>query len=260
MPNLLQFDPSQFLGFFVIFTRMSGLMLSAPVLGDGNIPMLVRVLFTYVLSLLFFPVVAAPQVGPDPGLLPLTLLLMSELGVGLLMGFAARILFEGVQLAGEVIGFQMGLGIAHVVDPTSQLQIPLIGQVQSVFALFLFVVLDGHHMLIRALAGSYEVLGVGAVNWGEPALQFYSGLLGRLFFIGLQIGAPLTVALLAANFAMGLIARSVPQVNIFIVGFPFTIGLGLLFLALGFPFFIEALVMLIERIEGVIFTGLQVLR
>jgi flagellar biosynthetic protein FliR len=151
----------------------------------------------------------------------------------------------------------MGLGIANVFDPSANAQTSLIGQIQVIFALFLFVILDGHHILIRAVAESYALVGPGAVMLRPEGLQFYSGLVGNIFLIGIQIGAPLIVALLAANFSMGLTARSVPQINIFVVGFPFTIWLGLMFLALSFPFFVEALMQLHERLAEVLMMGVR---
>ena len=259
MPNLLQFDPGQFVGFFVIFTRLGGLMLIAPTLGDNNIPPQIKIVLTFLLSLVFFPVVAAPDLGPNPDLGQAGLMIISEFAVGLLMGFAVRLMFTAVSLAGEVAGFQMGIGIANIFDPGSETQVSLIGQINMIFALLLFVVMDGHHIMIKALAGSYDVLPPGAMVLKAEGMQFFVGLVGNLFLLGLQIGAPLIVALLAANLGMGLMARSVPQLNVIIVGFPFTIGLGLLLMIAGFPFYIQALIALNERVEMLLMSVIKVL-
>lgn len=259
MPNLFAFDPIQILGFLVILTRISGLIVSAPILGDFNIPVTVKAAFAFLLALLFYPVVAKPDIGANPQLLSLIVLMVGEFGIGLLMGFSARVLFAGVSLAGEVIGFQMGLGIANVFDPLNNSQISLLGQVQIIFALFLFVVLDGHHLLILSVAESFALVPPGGVTLTETGMNFYIQLVGNIFLIGIQVGAPLIVALLAANFSMGLVARSVPQINIFVVGFPFTIGMGLFFFALGFPFFIEALIKLHERLAEILLMGVKAL-
>ena len=255
MPNLLSFEPAQFLGFVVILSRISGLIVAAPVLGDQNVPVQLKAGFAFILSLVFFPVVAAPRIGADPNLILIVLLVARELGVGLLIGFTARLLFTGVSMAGEVIGFQMGIGIANVFDPSSDTQVPLIGQIKLVFALLLFVILDGHHLLIRALVMSYRVVRPGELALNQTLFEHVSSLAGRIFVIGLQVGAPLIVAMMAANFSIGLIARSVPQVNVFVVGFPFTIALGLLLLALGFPFFVEAVTALNSHLEGLLLAG-----
>jgi flagellar biosynthetic protein FliR len=211
--------------------------------------------FAFILSLVFFPVVAAPRIGTDPNAVLIVLLVVRELAVGLLIGFTARLLFTGVSLAGEVIGFQMGIGIANVFDPSSDTQVPLIGQIKLVFAMLLFVILDGHHLLIQALLMSYRLVRPGELSANQTLFTHVSGLAGKVFVVGLQVGAPLIVAMMAANFSIGLIARSVPQVNVFVVGFPFTIALGLLLLALGFPFFVEAVVALHSQIEGLLLAG-----
>ena len=259
MPNLLLFEPGQILGFFIIFTRITGLMVAAPVLGDNNIPMQIKVALAFVMSLVFYPILAAPSLGNNPQLLDVVLLTMREFAAGALMGFAVRVLLTALALAGEVIGFQMGVGIANIFDPSSQTQIALIGQLYMIFALLLFVVLDGHHLLVRALVESYHILPVGQTTAGAAGVKYFTSITSDIFIIGLKIGAPLIVAMMAANVTMGLITRSVPQLNVIVVGIPFTILLGLAFLAIGFPFFIRALLVLNERVSEVMLTAAKVL-
>ena len=257
MPDLLQFNPTQFLGFLLVFARISGVMLTAPILSDNNIPPQVKTAITFVLAMVFFPLVAPGGLGPDPDVLRVLVLSLGELGIGLLLGFIGRLLFTGVTLAGEIIGFQMGVGVANVFDPGSQAQVSIIGQVQIIFTLLLFVTLDGHHLFIATLAESYAIVPVGGAALGENTFQFVMGLAGNIFVMGLQLGAPLIVSLLAANFSIGLIARSVPQVNVFVVGFPFTIALGILLLALAFPFFMAAVARIHGSLQELLFSGLQ---
>ena len=108
MPNLLQFDPNTFLGFVIIFARISGVMFSAPLFGETTIPPQVKFAFSLLVSLIFYPIISAPDIGSNPGILQLVYLMGTELGVGLLIGFSARLLLSGIELAGEVAGFQMG--------------------------------------------------------------------------------------------------------------------------------------------------------
>ena len=256
MPNLLAFEPAQYLGFVLILGRISGLFVAAPIFSDQNIPPQLKAAFAFILSLVFFPVIAAPRISPDANIFSFVLLMAREFSVGALIGFTSRLLLTGVSLAGEVIGFQMGIGVANVFDPSSDTQQPLIGQIQLIFSLLLFVILDGHHVLIRALAMSYRVIGPGQVALTQATFDQYMRLAAGIFVVGLQVGAPLIVAMLAANFSIGLVARSVPQVNVFVVGFPFTIALGLLLLALGFPFFVESVQALIGQLESILLAGL----
>lgn len=257
MPNLLGFDSVQIIGFVIILARISGLMVAAPLLGDQNIPPQIKVALAFILSLIFYPVVAAPQVPTNPDVLDMARIMIIEVGIGALIGFTARMFLAGISMAGEVVGFQMGLSIANIFDPTSQTQVSLIGQIQTIFALFLFVAMDGHHILIKALVGSYDFVQPDALTLSRPLFDQIVAIAGGVFLTGLQIGAPLIVAMMAANFSIGLVARSVPQVNVIVVGFPFTIALGLLLLALGFPFFIEAVARMHNQLESVLYTLLS---
>ncbi len=202
--------------------------------------MQVKVALAFILALVFYPVLSAPAIPRNPDVLDMVLLMLIEVSIGALIGFTARLLLAGIAMAGEVAGFQMGLSIANIFDPSSQTQVSLVGQIQTIFALFLLVVMDGHHLLIQAVVASYGPIQPGGFNLSQPLFDQMVGMGGAVFLTGLQIGAPLIVALMAANFSIGLMARSVPQLNVIVVGFPFTIALGLLLMALGFPFFIEA--------------------
>ncbi len=257
MPNLLGFNPAQFLGLFLIIARMSGVMITAPVLNDQTIPPTVKVGFTFLISLLLFTVIPRPTLPPGINAIQLTLLLGGELAVGLLIGFTAQLLFAGVSLAGEIIGFQMGISMAHVFDPAFNTQTSLVSEIKTVLALMLFVAMNGHHLFIEALVKSYEIAGPAHVVLGKAALAHITAVSGKMFMIGLQVGAPLIVSLLAANLAMGLVARAVPQINIFVVGFPFTIALGLVLLAASFPFFVEAIGALQGNLQELLTAGLK---
>lgn len=260
MPNLLQFDPNQFLGFVVILARVSGVIVAAPVFGEPTVPPQVKAGLALLISLVFFPLVAAPRIGPDPSVFRLAHLVIVEVAVGLLIGFSARLLLAGIELAGEVAGFQMGLGLANVIDPSSGAQVSLIGQMMSLFAMLILVMIDGHHLFIQAVASSYSLVGPGQATLSETGLNAFMMLAAQMFVVGLKVGAPLVVALLAANFAMGLMARSVPQMNVFVVGFPFTIGLGLVFLVIGFPFFVQSVAAVLQDLETILMAELRGLR
>ncbi len=260
MPNLLQFNPAQFIGFFVIFARISGVMITAPVLNDATIPVQVKVGFTFLLSLVFLPLLTKSPLGANPNVAQLVVLMVGEVGAGLLLGFAAQLLFAGISLAGEVVGFSMGINMSHVLDPTFEAQVSIISEIKTVVALMLFVALNGHLLFIESIAKSYEVLPAGSVMLGQAGVAQYMGLATRMFYLGLQAGAPLIVALLAANFSLGLVSRAVPQVNIFFVGVPFTIALGLMLLTLSMPFYVSSLTDLFGSMQELLLSSMRALR
>jgi len=257
MPNILDFNPSQYLGFIFIFARLLGVFVSAPLLGDYNIPFQIKVGFAFITSLVFFPLLTIPRFGPNPDVVHIVLLMLAELGIGIMLGLTARMILAAVGMAGETIGFQMGIGMANVFDPSTSQQTALVAQVQIVFALLLLVVMDGHHLFIRAVAQSYQLVQPGAFSLERFQYDHLLSITSQFFVLALKLGAPLIVALLAANLGIGLIARTVPQMNVFVVGLPFTIALGLLLLALGFPFFIEAVASLHNQMQEFLLSGFK---
>jgi len=160
-----------------------------------------------------------------------------EAFLGILLGFAAALPFAGIRMAGELVGVQMGFGIASVFDPRQEQQISVTAQFYDLLAVLLFLLLDGHHLLLRALGTSVQALPPGQAAFGGRAVQQIVALGGSLFIIALSVGGPLIAVLFLADAAMGFVARTVPQMNIFIVGIPVKIGLGLLAIALTLPFF-----------------------
>jgi flagellar biosynthetic protein FliR len=234
-------------------------MITAPLLNDQTIPPAVKVGFTVLLSLVFFPVVARPVLPANINVMDMILWVAGELAVGLTIGFTAQLLFAGITLAGEIIGFQMGISLSHVFDPAFNTQTSLVAEINTVLALMVFVSLNGHHLFIEALARSYAIAAPGHIFLGKAALAHLTLVSGKMFMLGLQLGAPLIVSLLAANLAMGLVARAVPQINIFVVGFPFTIGLGLILIFASLPFFVEAIGALHGSLQELLEAGLKTL-
>ena len=229
MANLLSYDASQLLAFILVLVRVSGIIATAPVFGSSNIPPQIKVVLSLMLALILYPFIPLITVYPD---LPdhYIMLIASEMLIGLVLGIIARFLFAAVEFAGTVIGFQMGLGMAMVFDPQSQEQISIVGKFENITATLIFLAMDGHLIVLQALVRSYSVLPPGGASISRPLVENLTELSASVFVIGLQIGAPLIVALFLANAIVGLLARSVPQIQVFVVGFPLTLMLGFLFL------------------------------
>ena len=247
MEALLAFSPHAYFNYFIIITRIAGLFLVAPVLSSARIPARVRILLAALMALMLFQVLPLYQFSLRMNVVDYFFIAGKELVVGMLLGTVARILFAAIEFAGTVIGFQMGLSIANVVDPQTSQQISIIASFENLVATLLFVVLDGHHIFFEALAVSYEKIPLAGMNFDPSKLDFFINLTADIFIIGMQIGSPIIVALLFANVIMGFMARAVPQMNIFVVGFPFTITMGLIFLLIGMPFYVKALGQLFSK-------------
>ena len=258
MADLLNYDAAQLLVFILVLVRVSGIIATAPVLGSNSIPMQVRVVLALVLALILQPFTPALIVHPDQPSEYL-LLIAGELLIGLVLGMVGQILFAAVEFAGTVVGFQMGLSMANVFDPQSQAQISLIGQFERMFATLIFVAMDGHLVVVQAIVRSYDLLPPGGANFSDSLTQEMIRLSAGVFTLGFQLGAPLITALFLANLTMALLARSVPQIQIFIVGFPLTLLLGFMVLMFGVPFFAQALHRMFEMYDDQLLNMLRIL-
>ena len=258
MANLLSYDASQLLAFILVLVRVRGIIATAPVFGSSNVPPQIKVVLSLMLALILYPFIPLITVYPDrPD--HYIMLIASEMLIGLVLGIIARFLFAAVEFAGTVIGFQMGLGMAMVFDPQSQEQISIVGKFENITATLIFLAMDGHLIVLQALVRSYSVLPPGGASISRPLVENLTELSASVFVIGLQIGAPLIVALFLANAIVGLLARSVPQIQVFVVGFPLTLMLGFLFLFFGMPFFAQAVHQMFEKLDTQYFEAIKLL-
>ncbi len=220
-------------------SRVLALIAVAPVTGNPSVPASVKIGLAIFVTLLLAPLVpAAPDIAPASmdGLL----ILAQQLLVGFAMGLAMQIVFHAAELAGEFIGLQMGLGFATLYDASVLGTIPVIGQFLGVVVGLAFLALDGHALLLAALAESFQLLPLAPVA-SASGLSALLQWCGNIFSFALVLSLPLLAALLVTNLALGVLTRAAPQLNLFAVGFPLTILIGILTLALALPYFAPSL-------------------
>jgi flagellar biosynthetic protein FliR len=228
------------------FFRVLGLFTAAPVLSMKVIPRRVRVSLA-----LLIVVCAQPSLPAMPPLPPSSaealMVVMHEVLIGLTMGFAARVVFAGIEFAGELVGLQMGLNFASFFDPTTGGQVTAVSRMYGTTAAWLFVVMNGHLLLTGAVLHSFEAFPVA-----PNPLVFLKAIQpqvwgAEVFRLGLWVSLPVVSMLLLVNLVMGLVARVAPQMNIFSVGFPVTLGVGMTGLWLTLPMMQAPLTMALER-------------
>ncbi len=232
---------AQIEAFFLIFLRISGLVFTVPIIGSKTVPVTVKAGFSIALSFALFATVRQSGFSGAGGSPAWFLGAVSELLMGLAIGLSVRLLFAGVQMAGQMVGYQMGLAIANIMDPASSAQIPVLSQMYNLIAMLLFVTLNVHHWFIRGLVESYALIPPMGTVISGAAVQLLVDTAGGLFVVAVQIGAPVMVVLLISSVAFGLVARTVPQMNIFIVAMPMKIMAGLVFVGLSLPFLVQFL-------------------
>ncbi len=240
------------LPFLLVVARLSGLVLASPVFGHGLVPARVRAGLVGVLALALAPVVPGPAADAGPSLWTLVGLVAVEGVVGVLLGFVAQLVFAGVQLGGQMAGLQIGFGMANLVDPGTEAGTGVVAQWQQLAALSAFLVLDVHHVLLRAVLESFRVAPVGHLVLSGDLLARVVAQGASLFAVGVRIAAPVFVILLLVNGGLGVLARTIPQLNAFAVGFPVNVGVGLVVVGASLPFSMRFLTGQFDALGGVL--------
>lgn len=216
-------------------TRILALITAAPVLGNKAVPTRIKVAIGVGIAL-----IVAPAVPAWPAVEPLSyaglLILAQEMLIGAAMGFSIRIIFAAVEMAGEVASLTMGLGFATFFDPNTQGRSSAISQFLSLVATMAFLAVNAHLVLLSALVESFSTLPVSAIPVYSGGFKQMADWGGKIFSAGLQLSLPIVAALLITNVALGILTRAAPQLNLFGIGFPITLGVGLLVVALTLPY------------------------
>ncbi len=212
-------------------------MITIPVFESRSIPQLFKLALAFTASLALFPLLGLEAVPISSSIIGLGIGAAGEILLGLVIGFSVKLIFAGIQLAGQMAGYQMGMAIANVMDPAESQQIPLLAQFNNLCALLIFLALNAHHWFIRALTQSYRLVPPFNARFDGALTEHLMQLAGKMFVIAIQVGAPIIATLLVTSVAFGLIARTVPQMNVFIVAMPLKIGVGLVFLGFSLPYF-----------------------
>jgi len=222
--------------FLVVLVRTAVILSALPLLGGVSVPTRIKLGMAVIIAVLLTPVVTftLPPNWLEPG--NLVLVLGAELLVGLVLGLAMRLIMTAVELAGSVMGFQVGFAMAGVLDPVTQVETPVFGQLLTILATLLYFQVDGHHLVLLALGSSFQLIPPFGAHLGAPLLTDVTGLIQRTYDTGLKLAFPVMAATFLIHITMGLLGRLVPQMNIMLTSFPITIAMGLLVLGLGLPF------------------------
>ncbi len=177
-------------------------------------------------SLVMFPLMS-PFV-PSTEFIPVTftLFMVGEVLLGTLIGLVARFIFTAIEFGGTIIGYQMGFAAANIFDPQNEQQTSLISQFQNIFAIFIFLALDVHHVFLQTAIHSYELLPPGHFNFGGEAIPYLMELSSKMFALGVQFSAPVLAVLLLSGLTLGILSRTFPQLNVFLLSFPLNIGIA----------------------------------
>jgi flagellar biosynthetic protein FliR len=225
--------------FAFVLTRVSGLMMTAPMWSMGGTPRTLRAAVTMLLTIALLP--AAPRVGlPDP-LVALPAGLALEMMVGVLIGLTAAVFVQGAAMAGEVVSMQMGLSLGPAFSPMTDVLVPGVGQFKTMLAIMIYLAVGGHLVLLQGVAHSLREIPPGSGLSAGGAVDVAAHLLGTVYRTAIQASAPVLVSLFLVNIAVGIASRAVPQLPAILVLFPVTVGVGLIVLGFAVPMLAEVL-------------------
>jgi flagellar biosynthesis protein FliR len=257
LAHTIQIALPEFEAFLVLVSRIGGLLAALPVLSGRTVPMKVKIALVLVLGAALAPVIRLPAVSHDPLLLAAGL--VGEMAIGLTIGLAVRLFFGALELAGEMIGVQMGFGVVQLFDPTTAHQTPLMGQYFTLLASLVFLSLNAHMLAVATIVSSYEAIPAFGASLPAALGDDVVHLSQQMFTIGLKLAAPVLITILLLNILLAMLGRAVSQINVFVLSFPITIAGGLVVMGLAMPFTVSLLAGEIERLQMAIDALMMVL-
>ena len=237
MMGIFDLDPVELEKFLFVMFRVGALILFVPILGSSQVPNRIKIGFIIFVTIAVFPMVRFTPMPEPQSLFELVIYLFSEITIGLAVAYSARLLFTAVQIAGTVVDFQMGFGVVNVIDPQTETQVSITAQFQNILAVLIFLAADAHHIIISAIVESFFLINPAKIDFSTFTPEIMMMLFKATFITAIKIAAPIMAILFFISVGLGLVARTVPQMNVFIVGFPLQIGVGLLMVGLSMSFF-----------------------
>ena len=252
LTNWLINFPDKIAIFMLIFIRMSSLFVITPIFGRREMPSYMKIGFAFFCSIIIAPVLSNTQLEYT-SLLELGALAMKEMLVGIIMGYVSFLVFSALYVAGQIMDMQIGFGMVNVIDPMMGGQVPMMGNFFYILTALFFLMIDGHHVLFKALFESYQIIPLGGFAFSATLLTNIVNVMAVTFLIGVQISIPILAALLLTEVGLGILSRSVPQMNVFVIGMPLKIALGLLTLYYMIPVFFRVMQALFDKMYSYLY-------
>lgn len=233
MIDVFNIHQGQFETFLLILVRVTTMLYVFPVFQAQQIPTMVRIGLGLLFSFVLFHVVPVLQPLPDLG--ALVVAAVSQVVLGLIVGFVAYLVFMGIQYAGEILDTQIGFAVANVINPATQQQVSVIGELELTLATLFFLITNSHLLFLQGIGGSFHLVPLPYINLDPAVAGGVVEMMQQAFLVVLKIAAPPAVALFLVNIGLGLMSKVAPQMNVFVVGFPLQVGVGLMMMAVSVP-------------------------
>lgn len=248
---------NDFIIVLLIFLRIAAAMFAAPVLGNKALPFLVKIFLSIFIAYLVFLVINTSQITIELNMWFLVLNAFKEILTGLIFGFMLNFIFYGILFAGTLMGFDIGITIAEMFNPAEGISGNPIGELLFFMTLLLYLLINGHHYLIQSISYSFKIIPIGKFTFVQSAYDLLIKYSASVFIIALKIASPIMVSFFLIHIAEGIIARVIPQMQIFFVTQPLKIALGLFMLASLAPFYVYIIKNLLYKYEDQLFNMIK---
>lgn len=228
--------------FLFIFLRFTGMIIVSPVFGRKNLPPILRIGFCLIMSIIIMLLLPQSQYTQSHHLFVFAINAIKEIALGMVMGYITLVVFSIAIGAGQIIDMQIGFGMSGFFDQQMGMQIAITGNFLNIILLLVFFATDGHHKLIQIMFGSFELIAPGKVLFNISAVQMLVLYFGWFMILVIQVAMPIIAVSILTELALGVIVKTMPQMNVFVVGIPLKIILGLVVMML----FLSAFVMFLQ--------------
>ena len=243
----------------LIFLRITGVIFIAPIFSNRSFPTSAKIFFSLVIAYMVFFTVGDFEFNVEDGLMTLAILGLKEVITGIIMGFMINFVFYGMSYAGVLIGFDMGLAMARMFDPTTETQTNMMGQAMLIVATLIFLAINGHHYVVRGLAYSFSIVPIGFFEMSQPLFNLLIKYSAAIFVLAVKIASPIMVSMFLINLGSGIVARVLPQMNVFFVMHPIKMGLGFAMLASLTPIYIYIIRNILMSYEDKLFNLVKIM-
>lgn len=257
--NFIELILNEYELFLLVFVRMTGIFIITPIFSRKNIPAILKISMSFVMALIVFNVLSFNPVNLNNDL-GIFIILIKELSIGLLIGFVSYLFFISLFIAGQLIDTQIGFGMVNLFDPQNNSQVPITGNLYYILALLIFLNIDGHHWFIQAIFKSYETVPLGHFAINNNMVNQMISIFSQIFVIGFKVSSPVLATVFLTNVLLGILAKTMPQMNVFVVGMPLKILVGIFTIFITMPIYLIALQHIFDDMYGEIFNFLKILQ
>lgn len=250
---------THFIIFLFIFVRIISAFSTAPVFKNKSIPVLAKIALSLVTTYLIFVFIEKEAIQIEVTIWFITTNVLKEIITGVLLGFSINLVFYAISFAGTLIGFDIGLGMANVFNPSEEINNNVLGQYLYILAILVLLLINGHHYIIRALVFSFTIIPIGHYTINQEVYDFLINTGAAVFVLAVKIASPILVSFFLVHLAEGIMARVIPQMQVFFVTYPLKIGLGIILLTISIPLYLYMIKNLLSTYENKLYQLVQLM-